>query len=96
MLELAALKQAVNRCLDACREQLGEQVDVGADDYWLIEPSAAFDLTSDPQINAGRLSDDLDEVAAINEATDDELRTVWHELGHLLGPLARLASLTAP
>ena len=26
----------------------------------------------------------------------DELLAVWHEFGHLLGPLARLAALTLP
>ena len=96
MVDLAALRQAVDRCLDACQQQLGEQVSVEATDYWLIEPSAAFDLTAEPSINTGRLSDDLDEVAAINAKTADDPRAVWHELGHLLGPLARLASLATP
>ena len=96
ILDLAALRQAVDRCLDACQQQLGEQVSVEADPYWLIEPSAAFDLSGEPSINSGRLSDDLDEVTAINATRDDDQRALWHELGHLLGPLARLASLATP
>ena len=95
MLDLAALRQAVNKCLDACREQFGEHVDLGADGYWLVEPGAAFDLTREPVVGVGQLSDDLDEVVAINNEQDDA-RAIWHELGHLLGPLARLAAMTTP
>jgi hypothetical protein len=96
MLDLAALRHALNKCLDACREQLGEHVDIGADGYWLIEPSAAFDLTRHPEVNVGSLSDDLDEIASINDGRNDDGRALWHELGHLLGPLTRLAAMTTP
>jgi hypothetical protein len=96
MLDLDMLRRALNRCLDECERRFGRRIDLDADHYWLIEPTAAFDLTHEPQVRAGQLSDDLEEIATLNAASDDELLAVWHELGHLLGPLARLAALTLP
>jgi hypothetical protein len=89
---ITELREYITRCLDLCEAQLGSEVDLDADNYWLIETDEAFDLTRVPTPNAGQLSDDLSEMRT-HEPSEHH---VWHELGHLLGPLTRLAALTRP
>ena len=94
-LDLDALREAIAMCLDHCERVLGRQVDLGADFYWLIEADSAFDLTQEPSVNTGELSDDLTEIARMRHE-GLEAAEAWHGLGHLLGPLTRLAALTLP
>ena len=95
-LDLDLLRQALNRCLDECEQRLGRHVDLGADHYWVIDPRAAFDLAREPQVSAGQLSDDLDEMTQLLVKNNEDFLTIWHEIEHVLGPLARLAALTKP
>ena len=91
ILDLQALRRLMIRCLDQCESELGRFVDLKDDFYWLLEPSDAFAGTSDPPINLGHLTDDL---ASIAEALDEEPNQhhhVSHEIGHMVGPLTRLA-----
>jgi hypothetical protein len=87
---IAELRQSVLRCLDHCESQLGSEIDLDADHYWQIDPGDAFDPYTEPTAVMGQITDDLAEIRA---ASDDEPALAWHELGHLLGPLARLAVL---
>jgi hypothetical protein len=88
------LERVVERCLLECRNRFGASVELGADYYWLIEPSEAFDLDADPSPNAGQLTDDIATIRAA-AANGDPLASPSHELGHALGVLNRLAYLLA-
>ena len=97
MLDLDALRAAISKCLDECETRLGRHVEMVADHYWLIEPDAAFDLSQEPVVSAGRLSDDLAEIRRLVDAHElSGSLTAWHGLGHVLGPLTRLAALLSP
>jgi hypothetical protein len=86
-VEIAELRNALTRCLDDCERRWGTRIDLAADHYWLVEPTDAFDLSHEPTLGVGQLTND---VAEISNSTD---LTAWHDLAHLLGPLARLAAL---
>ncbi len=92
-IAIADLRQALNSCLDACERRLGAVIDLDADYYWLIEPDEAFDMARQPDVNAGQLIDDLEAVRTERDVMD---LATWHDLGHLLGPLGRLAVLMQP
>jgi hypothetical protein len=87
---IAELRQSVNRCLDLCEQHLGSEVDLDADHYWLIEPSHASDVYREAAVVVGQLTNDLEEIRDNPAASVYE---AWHELGHVLGPLARLTGL---
>jgi hypothetical protein len=86
-VEIAELRDAVTRSLDECERRWGTSIDLAADHYWLVEPADAFDLSHEPTLGVGQLTDDL---AEISNPTDV---AVWHDLAHLLGPLTRLVAL---
>jgi hypothetical protein len=94
-INIGVLRQAVQRCLDECERQLGSDVDLDADHYWTIDPSEAFDLSHAAAPMVGQISDDIDSIQRALAAPADEPYFIWHQVGHLLGPLTRLASLTA-
>jgi hypothetical protein len=93
-INIGLLRRALERCLDECERQLGSDIDLEADHYWIIDPSDAFDLTSAPEPVVGQISDDIDSIQSALARPADEPYFIWHEVGHLLGPLTRLASLT--
>ena len=84
----------LHRCLNDCERRLGATIELSADNYWLIESAAAFDLSGCPAVAAGQLSDDLAELRnAPNYDLDGEPIASWHELTHALGVLQRLAAM---
>lgn len=87
-LTIDELRNAVLRALDQCERELGADVEFAADHYWIIGPSDAFDLTTEPTPTVGQLTDDIEAIAA--EGDDP----TWHQLAHIIGPLLRLASLS--
>ena len=95
-INIDLLRRALERCLDECERQLGSDVDLDADHYWTIDPSDAFDLSGAPAPMVGQISDDIDSIHSALAEPADEPYSIWHEVGHILGPLTRLASLTTP
>lgn len=88
------LRDAIDRVLGQVEGVWGPEVELGADHYWVIESSAAFDLARPPDVAAGQLSDD---VASVREQlTTGDVPIVWHDLEHIIGVLRRLAALDLP
>jgi hypothetical protein len=94
-IDVADLRQALTRLLDAAERDFGPTLDLRADHYWLLELDAAFNLEREPAVNAGQLSDD---VASIREllARPDGDAYLWHDLQHAAHVLLRVASLDLP
>ncbi|NEK96341.1 hypothetical protein GCU67_19540 [Modestobacter muralis] len=87
----------LDRVLDDLSARHGDEVELTADHYWVIDPQAAYDLSATPsieQLTVGQLADDLAEVAALSAATDPPFP--WHDLGHVIGILQRLAAQDLP
>ena len=89
------LRAALDRLLRSVEETQGTEVELGADQYWLVSSGQSFDLSAQPQVGVGQLSDDLESLTAqLTEASVEPV--VWHELEHLIGLLRRLAALDLP
>jgi hypothetical protein len=71
-------------------------VDLEADYYWTIPLPDTFERHDQPtELEAGQLSDDLVELQELLTREDADV-IVWHDLGHLVGILQRIASLDLP
>ena len=79
----------------APEEQFRKRVDLDADYYWAIAPAAAFDLTEDPAVYAGQLSDDVATVGELLTREGGEI-FLWHDLEHVTGILLRISALARP
>lgn len=99
-VSLHALRTSVNRLLDEIERRRGDEIDLGADFYWVLPASSAYDLDAPPIPGAhttGSLVDDLATVRELSADTDEDADVVvWHDLAHLLGVLQRLAALDLP
>jgi hypothetical protein len=96
-VSLAQLQHVLDRVLGELARRHGDEVELTADHYWVIDPRAAYDLTAAPsieQLTLGQLSDDLTEVAALSAAQD--VLVPWHDLAHVIGVLQRLAAQDLP
>jgi hypothetical protein len=91
-IALAELRNALERLRVSASEQFGPSVDLDADQYWWIETDEAFDLTREPSVVAGGLSDD---VSSMREMMNREV-VLWHDLDHVIGILQRISSLSRP
>jgi hypothetical protein len=91
VLGVAELRVVTAKLLDVIEARFGPNIDLGADHYWLIEADEAFDLSHEPAVNAGQLSDDLESVRGMAEPAPAELA---HDLDHLVGLLGRVSALS--
>lgn len=91
VLRVAELRAVTAKLLDVIEARFGPQIDLGADHYWLIEAAEAFDLSHEPALNAGQLSDDLESVRRMAEPAAAELA---HDLDHVVGLLRRISVLS--
>lgn len=94
-IDLAELRKALSRMLDAASRTFGPTVDLAADHYWLLELADTFDLEREPTVNAGHLSDDVESIREFLSRPDRDTY-LWHDLHHVVGVLLRLASLDLP
>ena len=94
VVSVAKLRGAALALLDEVEVALGPTIDLDADHHWELNAQAAFDLRNEPagEISVGQLSDDIEAFVA---RLPDPI-VVWHELGHLIGILRRLAALDLP
>jgi hypothetical protein len=95
VVALADVREALARVLDAAEAELGAVVDLDADHYWALDAGAAFDLSKDPEIKAGQVSDDVETVRELLVRERGEI-FLWHDLEHLVGILQRIAALARP
>jgi hypothetical protein len=95
VLAFSDLRDALERLIAAATDEFGPSIDLDADHYWSIDARDAFDLSREPALEAGQLSDD---VASVREflARDDGETFLWHDLDHIVGILKRIAALARP
>ena len=96
-VSLTQLRQVLDRVLGELAARHGDEIELTADYYWVLDPRAAYDLTVTPsieQLTTGQLSDDLAEVAALSATEDPPIP--WHDLAHVIGILQRLAAQDRP
>jgi hypothetical protein len=93
-IAMSDLREALRRVLDAVEEKYGTSIDLDADYYWSLRPAEAFDLTRDPGLETGQISDDVGTVQEILSPDRDVY--IWHDLEHVCGILTRLSALDSP
>jgi hypothetical protein len=81
--------------LDAVELQFGPTIDLDADHYWSLNPVESFDLTKEPRLEAGQVSEDVEDVRAVLTRDDGEI-SLWHDLAHLAAILNRISALDNP
>jgi hypothetical protein len=92
---LADLRDGLSRLLAAAEDQLGSFVDLDADHYWAIDSRAAYDLSQEPELEAGQLSDDVESLRELLGRDEGEV-FLGHDLEHVAGILSRIAALALP
>jgi hypothetical protein len=92
-VKLADLRSALTQLIDHVERNHGAEMELDADHYWVVGLRAAFDLSSEPQVEAAQLSDDIATLQEIVAADADRPIVVWHDLEHLTGILVRIAAL---
>jgi hypothetical protein len=95
VLAFADLSAALERLMAAAAEQIGPVVDLDADHYWSLDVRDAFDLSRDPSVEAGQLSEDVATVRELLSRAEGEV-FLWHDLEHVIGILQRVAALARP
>jgi hypothetical protein len=94
IVNIAELRSAVARVVDATEDRLGTELTLAGDSYWHLPVTDAFDLASEPTaFTVGRLSDDLE---TLREAGDAPSEPAWHALSHLVGVLRALELAARP
>ena len=96
-VSLPQLRRVLDRVLDDLAARHGDEVELTADHHWVIDPRAAYDLTTAPSVEhltVRQLSDDLAELAGLSATEDPPVP--WHDLGHVIGILQRLAAQDLP
>ena len=92
-VSLIQLRRVLDRVLDDLAARHGDEIELTADYYWVLDPEAAYDYIATPsveQLTMGQLSDDLAEVAELSTSVDEP--HPWHDLAHVIGILQRLAA----
>jgi hypothetical protein len=95
LIALSELREALDRVLAAAAVELGPSISLDADNYWWIDTRDAFDLSREPSLEAGQLSDDVASTREMLNRENDEV-IVWHDLEHVIGILQRIAALARP
>jgi hypothetical protein len=88
-VNIADLRTALGRALDATERRLGSEVMLDVDYYWHLPVEDAFNMAGEPQtFTVGQVSDDLGvTVQDVHERVPEE---AWHDLSHLVGVLRAL------
>lgn len=94
-IDLADLRAALGRLLDAATDRFGPTLLLEADHYWTLNVADRFNLAREPAVEAGQLSDDVAEVHELLARAEGEV-FLWHDLEHVVGILQRIADLDLP
>jgi hypothetical protein len=98
VLEVAVLRGALNRVLNAVGRVHGEAINLRHDYYWHLWAVPAVDLDQEPTgLTMGQVSDDLESVQEYlrQDPLDDDV-AIWHDLHHIIGLLRELERLATP
>lgn len=91
------LRRALNVVLDEVERSIGTVIDLGADYYWVPDVAAVYDLSeSRAPTTVGQLSDDVETIMTLVTGPTDRHLSIWHDLSHINGVLARIAALDTP
>lgn len=96
------LQAALDRVLGTVQDKYGSTIDLGADMYYVVPPSSAYEVGVTPEpstLTLGSLADDVElveELASQGDSLDRPDLIIWHDLTHLVGVLQRLAALDLP
>lgn len=91
IVDLADLRDELQRALDSVESRLGAKVALPVDYYWHLPVVEAFDMTHEPGTHTvGQVSDDLEAVHDVHERVPEG---AWHDLSHLIGVLRALELL---
>ena len=90
-LRVEDLRVAINRLLDAVEDQHGPALRFDVDYYWNVPFSTAFDPYTQPRLDMGQVSDDVESVHHFIASSDDEMVSIWHEADHLAGVLRAIS-----
>lgn len=95
-ITVSDLRVALGKVLDAAEAQLGSEIDLAADGYWLVPGEVAYDDTGvdPPTAEVAYLSDDAESVHQMT--LEDYDIAVWHDLAHVAGFLRRIAEIARP
>lgn len=94
-IDLAVVRQGLERVLDALEAELGPQVVSLNDYYWSVPVPSVFAVTREkPELTVGQVSDDLEALQVLTEESEEIL--AWHELAHLRGVLLALEAAVNP
>lgn len=98
VLNMRTLRQGLEQVLGAAEVRFGSEVELGADYYWQLPLERLYDLDtpSEGELHLGQLSDDLESLDDLLDRDPDDGVVVWHDLGHVIGLLQRLAALDLP
>jgi hypothetical protein len=90
------LRAALDAVLARVQERFGNEIALGADHYWEVGIAAAFDLQSVPVAEAGQLTEDVERIRELLKDGSTADVWIWHDVGHLVGVLRRVAALDLP
>jgi hypothetical protein len=91
-ISLSDLREVVRLVLDAVEEQFGSTIDLDADHYWSLDPVESFDLTRDPRVTAGQISEDVEDTRGVLTREEGEIY-LWHDIAHLAAIFTRISAL---
>lgn len=96
-VDLTDLSQAVLLVPDEVQRLAGRTVvDLGADSYWQLASRDIYEAADPPSASSlGSLSDDVESVSELLSREPGEVY-VWHDLGHIVGVLTRMAIAAEP
>lgn len=95
IIDLPLLRTELARLLREVEKRHGAAAKVHADHYGLVESAAGADLSQEPKLGLGQLSDDASELQAMADRPSEDL-IPWHDLKRLVGLLDALAAVDLP
>jgi hypothetical protein len=91
-IDVAELRGLSDRLFARLEENGVRAIRIDSQYYWMIFPVNAFDMQKKPELIAGNVLDDLQDLQNDADADEDEFISVWHGFHHLAGLLQFIAS----
>ncbi|RIJ70513.1 hypothetical protein D1871_18835 [Nakamurella silvestris] len=95
-VEVAELRAALTRVLDALEHRFGVEMTFEFDLYRALPVEEAFDILGpEPAYTMGSLADDLQSMLSYN-TEPEPTESIWHEIAHLGGILRAIEHRDRP